>query len=94
MNIPHVKTVEWDGIMVAAMGFRIPSLAILFCFSELSDDRDPEQLLTCQLYGKRYGLFISELDIADSVAALGFLLIINRPKTYPLDLPLTRSLTI
>ena len=67
MDVTNVESVERNTVGVAAGSLWVPGLSILLCFGKLGDDRDTKQFLSSELDCERDGLFLSELDVADTV---------------------------
>lgn len=66
MDIANVEAVKWYAVRLRGSALGGAGLAILFCFSELGNDRNAEEFLSCKSNGLLYRFFFFELNVANT----------------------------
>jgi hypothetical protein len=95
VDVADVETVEGSAIGTrgsTALGGT--SSTVLLSFSQLGNDGDALEFLASQLQCLRNRLFSFELNVADARGYVSMRMQSGELSTYPLERPVTRSLTI
>lgn len=66
VDVSNIEAMEGNGVVIASRGLWVAGLSVLLCLSELSNNGDSKKLLSGHLNCEWDGVFVLELDVADT----------------------------